>query len=940
VKAEATSTCQTCGARVPAGLDFCPVCALLRAGGQESAPSEALNPASDSERSSAETELASTVRRFENYEVMLDQDGNPIELGRGAMGITYKAFDIDLRFPVTLKVISEKYIGDESARLRFLREARAAAKVRHPNVASVLHLGRTGSGYFYAMEFVEGETLESLIKRSGRLEVRLALEITSQVAAGLDAIYDHKLVHRDIKPTNIMVRLKGEGRVTAKIIDLGLAKGASELGSESEISTPGAFAGTPAFASPEQFAGLAADIRSDLYSLGVTLWEILTGDLPFKGSPAELMHQHQHVAPPTEKLICSPQPIRALLEVLLEKDPARRFQNPADLIKVIPKIIEAIDRRVRVTPERLRSVAQEPKARIGKPTKNRRGPGFPFAGSRLRWLVWTGSVFMVLVSLFFALMFFPAFPFLHQRSVAANSMGKGIAVLPFESLSGNKDDSYFADGIQDEILSKLSKVSQLRVISRTSVMRYAPTERQDIRAIANTLGVTNVVEGTVRRIGQRVRITTELIDASKDQTVWSETYDRELTDIFAIQNDVAERVALALRGKLSNDEQATLQQKRTENVAAYDFYLRGWALYQLYRQEDNEKAIDLFKQAMGLDPKFALAYTGLASAYVERVVRFNGEQSWIDSAINLSRQAIALDPKEVRGYTELANALSYKGENKEVHEAIRKALELDPNDWRANLFASDELAGTRLYDQRYAYLRKSFAVNPTDTHAPNSLGYLCWIAGDNEGAEKWLQRSIDLETDPQRHLMMECERLVLRGDYAAAMPGLQKLPADFFADSWDATGVLFDCYFHLKDWEALLQLSNDDIRLAEGRGATALIPAAIALRNLGRELEAKESAERCEAAMRSDLATNQGDRFWNEWIVGCAARFLDRKEEAYQWVRASFAHGDVFSLGLMPDGPTLSIFKPDPEFQVILAVREKENAELRAKMRAIEASYQ
>ena len=162
---------------------------------------------------------ARTVRKFENYEVMLDQDGEPVELGRGAMGITYKAFDIDLRFPVTLKVISEKYVGDESARLRFLREARAAAKVRHPNLASVFRLGRSGSEYFYAMEFVEGETLESLIKRSRRIEVKLALEITYQVAAGLDAVHEQKLVHRDIKPTNIMVKLKDDGRVTAKIID-------------------------------------------------------------------------------------------------------------------------------------------------------------------------------------------------------------------------------------------------------------------------------------------------------------------------------------------------------------------------------------------------------------------------------------------------------------------------------------------------------------------------------------------------------------------------------------------------------------------------------------------------------------------------------------------------------------------------------------------------
>jgi Tfp pilus assembly protein PilF len=314
---------------------------------------------------------------------------------------------------------------------------------------------------------------------------------------------------------------------------------------------------------------------------------------------------------------------------------------------------------------------------------------------------------------------------------------------------------------------------------------------------------------------------------------------------------------------------------------------------------------------MVLDPKFALAYTGLASAYVERVFRFHGEESWIDSAINLSRQAIALDPKEVRGYTELANALQSKGQDQEAHEPIRKALELDPNDWRANLFASYELMGTRLYDECYAYLRKSFAVNPTDTHAPNLLGYLCWVAGDNDWAEKWLQRSIDLETDPQRHLMMECERLVLRGDYAAALSGLQKLPADFIADYWRASALSLDCYFHLKDWGALLRVSNDFVG-DESDDGTALIPAAIALRNLGRELEAKQSAERCEAMMRGNLATNKGLRHWNEWRVGCAARFLDRKEEAYEWVRASFAHGDVF-LPLLPDGPSLSIFKPDPE---------------------------
>src|SRR6516165_521598 len=242
------------------------------------------------------------------------------------MGVTYKALDINLRCPVTLKVISERYLGDESARLRFLREARAAASVRHPNVASVFHLGRAGDIYFYAMEFVEGETLENLIRRSRRLEVKLALEIATQSAAGLAAVDKQKLVHRDIKPSNIMVSFDKGGTVTAKIIDLGLAKAVSEPGSQIAISTPGAFAGTPEFASPEQFAGVSVDIRSDLYSLGVTVWQMLTGSTPFRGTAGEVMYQHQHALLPPEQLRGFPQPVVTLLEMLLEKNPRRRFQ--------------------------------------------------------------------------------------------------------------------------------------------------------------------------------------------------------------------------------------------------------------------------------------------------------------------------------------------------------------------------------------------------------------------------------------------------------------------------------------------------------------------------------------------------------------------------------------------------------------------------------------
>jgi Protein kinase domain/NACHT domain/MalT-like TPR region len=366
-------------------MEFCPVCMLRKAlaGGVESGESSA------SEETVKPT-LDQAVQRFEHYELVLGDDGKPVELGRGAMGVTYKAFDVDLHCPVTLKVINEKYLGDESARLRFLREARAAASVRHPNVASVLHLGRTGSRYFYTMEFVEGETLEHLIRRSERVEVKLALEISTQVAAGLTAVHKQKLVHRDIKPSNIMVSLDEGGAVTAKIIDLGLAKSVNESSAQNEISMPGAFAGTPEFASPEHFAGVGVDIRSDLYSLGATLWKMLTGHVVFRGSSAEVMYQHQHASLPLEQLKDFPQPVIVLLKKLLEKDPAQRFQTPDELLKAIPTIIGAIDAQRRVTRE---SLHQTPSADVRVGTRRSRARLGPKKISTARLPVTGSDVF-------------------------------------------------------------------------------------------------------------------------------------------------------------------------------------------------------------------------------------------------------------------------------------------------------------------------------------------------------------------------------------------------------------------------------------------------------------------------------------------------------------------------------------------------------------------
>ena len=352
MKAVDRRICPVCGNKFSGAMEYCPICMLRKPLGGETEAGD----------SSAKAIPAHAPHRFEHYELMCDEDGKPIELGRGAMGVTYKALDVDLRCPVALKVINEKYLGDESARLRFLREARAAASLRHANVASVLHLGRTKDSYFYAMEFVEGETLENLIKRSGRLEVKLALEVVTQVATGLAAVNKKGLVHRDIKPSNIMVSLEEGGAVTVKIIDLGLAKAVSEAESQITISVPGGFAGTPKYASPEQFAGVSVDIRSDLYSLGVVLREMVTGHPLFAGSPIDV-----------QRLEDVPQPVAVLLKKLLEKDPGRRFQSPAELLKVIPTKVAVIDSRRKVSRQiyqktaiaNLRVGAPKPQGRVG-----------------------------------------------------------------------------------------------------------------------------------------------------------------------------------------------------------------------------------------------------------------------------------------------------------------------------------------------------------------------------------------------------------------------------------------------------------------------------------------------------------------------------------------------------------------------------------------------
>ena len=636
MNAKTGRTCGVCGTSLAEGTQSCPVCSsrrplnpdLLLLALEKDYQEEASSSA-DETRASADTiEVKTNLDdlRFGHYQVLQRDDGQPFELGRGAMGITYKAIDVDLQRPVTLKVINARYLNDESARTRFVREARAAAAVRHSNVATVFHLGKKGENYFYAMEFVLGETLEQILRRVGPLDLKTSLEIASQIAAGLNAIQKQQLVHRDIKPSNIMVHLDGSKIESVKIIDLGLAKPVNEPSSAGSV--PGSFAGTPQYASPEQFSGLGTDIRSDLYSLGVTLWQMLSGEVPFKGSSSELLYQHQHAPLPVARLTLLPQPVVTLLEVLLEKDPAKRFQTPDDLIAAIAGVKGAVSSGSRLSKEKLRTTIPLDLARLDA------------SWTVVKPSAWKQRLPLFVAGLLIAAGLAAAWFYYEQQQVSSSQPvdkavqpEKSIAVLPFESISANKDDAYFADGVQDEILNHLAKIAQLKVISRTSVMQYRAGAKRDLRQIANALGVATVLEGVVRHDANRVRITTELIDARNDNTIWADSYDRNLNDIFAIQSEIAEAIARRLTAALTPVEQQMIERKPTENLAAYDLYLRARELIAntdlnaFNFEKPLLDSIELLNQAVHLDPSFALAYCAAVRAHDLLYVSYDPSQT-------------------------------------------------------------------------------------------------------------------------------------------------------------------------------------------------------------------------------------------------------------------------------------------------------------------------
>ncbi len=844
-------------------------------------------------------------------------------IGAGGMGEVYRARDPRLAREVAIKVLPEEFFEGEERRQRFEREAKLLASLNHPNLAAIYSFEESpgsspsSSRHLLVMELLEGETLRSALA-GGKLTPKKAIDFGLQIAHGLAAAHEKGIVHRDLKPENLFITRDGR----LKILDFGLAKlthqeegaPATNLPTASAGTEPGVVMGTLGYVSPEQLKGKPADGRSDIFSFGAVLYEMLSGQRAFRGdSPAETMSAILREEPPD--LSVTNQSISPGLERIvrhcIEKNPEQRFHSAHDL---------AFD---------LEALSDVSPAASGARTI-RRKPAW-----RRRMALGFGGVVAAALLVLVAVLLWRTRGGKTGAPRASALDRKSIAVLPFQNLSPDPENAFFADGMTEDILTQLAKIRDVKVISHTSVMRYKGTQKP-IQTIASELGVATVLEGSVRRDGNRVRIVGQLIDARSDEQLWAETYDRELKDVFAIQSEVAQRIAAALEATLSPAEKKRIEQSPTWNLAAYDLYLKGRELYSHYRKADNETAIELFLKALELDPSFALAYAGLGDAYAQRVNRFGFPQSWLDTSLEVSRKAIALNSDLAEGYKALGLVYNVKGKYRESLDATRRAAEINPNYASAVVNVGNVLRHLGRLDEALPWILRGFELDPASAVGSAGVGSVYAALGDARQAERWLKRSLELQPGlGQGRLFLIYFYLQQRRDEEAlqlARTAVTLVPND--PTVFNATAITELVTGNLPRARQLFEQVLPSFRgIRQGlrnAGAGAETNLAYLLLRTGRRGEAEALLE--EALATDRRADDEGNEDWSvPYDTACVHALRGDKDEAFRWLDKA-VDGGWRGWPLGTRSPLLDSLRSDPRFQRIEAHLQEMIAQMRRRV--------